>query len=139
MLRNFVHRLPGMGGSHYVEAMRKDPDVIERILDQDEENDGEDRTWNPRGEEWDQDSELLGKILDQLTALVSIMEAHPIPAGGRRPRPIKPHPRPVRILDKYRLERRQRESDEFQEEIEEAKRRWREAQERGELPEADIQ
>lgn len=134
MLRNLVLRLPSMGGSHYVEAMRNDPVVIQRMLDKDED---EAPGWTPSGTEWDQSTELLTKLLDQITALVAIMAAHPIPAGGRRPNIPKPHPRPARLIDKYRLERVEREHAELDDEVEQAKARYREAQARGELPADD--
>jgi hypothetical protein len=136
MLRNFVQRLPSMGGSHYVEALRNDPEVIEDLLDRMDRED-EESSWKPSGTEWDQQTELLTKIFDQLAALVRLTAAHPLPQGARRPEIPKPHPRPIRMLDKYRLDRQARDQTDFEDEVEQAKQRWREAQARGEQPSSD--
>lgn len=134
---NILGRLPSLGGSHFVEAMRNDPESIQRLLDEFGDDELKIPAWAPRGAEWDQHAELLSKIYDVLMALTAITAAHPLPEGAKRPQVPKPHPRPPREIDAIRHRRRQQQLAEMDDEVEAAKARYRAARERGELPEAD--
>lgn len=137
MLANILGRLPSMGGSHFIEARRNDPTTLEALvaLGVDDDDQDENRTkWTPSGVEWRQGDELLTKILDTLQVLVAITAAHPIPEGGRRPAQPRQHPRPDRPLDMYRRQRALDRQVELDDEVEQAKARYRAAKERGELP-----
>lgn len=139
MLSNILKRLPSLGGSHYVEAVRSDPELMTAVLDREELlGDDDDASWAPAGTEWRQETELLTTISDQLATLLSVVSAtSSIPPGGRQPSRPSPYPRPRRVIDSLRREREIERQNEMDDEVEQAKARYREAVARGDVPATD--
>jgi hypothetical protein len=116
-----------MGGSHFVARRRADPELAERMLEQEEADEDAGRTRKPLGPsdaEHTREDELLTQIIDALSAISAMITSHPLPKGAKPKKPPPPRPRPIRGIDIARQKRRERYLEELDAEVEEAQARW---------------
>lgn len=117
-----------MGGSHFIEARRNDPELVEqRLVLEDAAGDTPTPPWRPAGTEWTQADELQSKILDRLGEILAVLASQPLPRKAKPKKPPPAHPRPTRGVDVARARRRVRYLAELDQEVEEAQARWRKA------------
>lgn len=119
----FLNALPS-SGSAYREALRNSPETVEALLGLEDED--ELPHWSPSGVEWTLQDELLATVVDVVTTLLSVEAAR---GTGRKPRSVRPFPRPVRAVDLARSQAEAEYLAELDDEVAEAQARWRAAQE----------
>lgn len=113
-------------GSHYKEARRNDPDVVDVLMAMPET---EGARWRPRGEDVSLTAELLMRLLDRLGDLTSIEASHPLPRGAKVRKAPEPFPRPLRLIDRRRAEADVAYFNELDDEVQAAQERWAARQE----------
>lgn len=92
---DYIEHLPRTSAYH--SAVADDDELAEQLADQ---PDG--RSTTPRLAEFSPEVQVLAEVRDLLASLIGVQIAR----AGKKPKKIKPYPRPVSALDRVRQRRR---------------------------------
>lgn len=114
------------GDCRYAKAQLNDPEVVERLLaEQEEEAEGD---WHPPAEDWSLMHELVAQVRDRLGAVAKLVAELPTTIEQRKPLPPS-FPRPQTVYGRVKAERQQVREEHYDQHlmdvVDQAKARWR--------------